>query len=96
MKRFALILTACLCLAGLLPGCGAKPVYMPQEIPSFSSIADTVQVQLTDDTGKVWLDNSHFASVEIKTGQDGIWSLSPPRRARHCWRTPLRLISKSL
>ena len=72
MKRFALILTACLCLAGLLPGCGAKPVYMPQEIPTFSSIADTVQVQLTDDTGKVWLDNSHFASVEIKTGQDGI------------------------
>ena len=72
MKRFAIIFALCLCLVGVLPGCGAKPIYTPEVIPTFSGIADTVQVQLADDTGKVWLDNSHFASVEVKTGQDGI------------------------
>lgn len=72
MKRFALLLTACLCLAGLLPGCGAKPVYMPTEVPTLSVLSDTVRLTVTDDSQRVWLDNSHFVSVEVKTGQDGI------------------------
>lgn len=72
MKRFALLLTACLCLVGLLPGCGTKPVYMPTEVPTLSVISDTVRLTVTDDSQRVWLDNSHFVSVEVKTGQDGI------------------------
>ena len=71
MQKCMLMLAMCLCLVGLLAGCKAKPVYVPEETPVFSAISDTVQLTLVDDTQKVWLDNSHFVSVEVKTGEDG-------------------------
>ena len=75
MKRIGLWLCVCLLLIPCLASCESKPQSnpssTPDETPILSAISDEVQLTLVDDTQKVWLDNSHFVSVEVKTGEDG-------------------------
>lgn len=73
MKRYVALLLACLSLLMLLAGCRqVEPVDSPELIPTRTIIADDVSLTVNDENQKVWLDNSHFASVEIKTGSNGI------------------------
>ena len=73
MKRYVAFLLACLSLLVLLAGCGqAKPVVPPDVSPTRTIISDDTPLMVNDEAQKAWLDNSHFASVEIKTDSNGI------------------------
>lgn len=69
MKKYTLLLFIMLFSSFILSSC--NKITDSNNVKT-ASISKNVKIELTDDNGEVWLDNSCFEKIEVKTGEDGI------------------------